>query len=140
MFTNQSIDLTFNHFGLAVKDEEKSKDFLEKMNYVCHKEVFDKNQNVTAILMKHDSHPDIEIISKLKNDDVTPIDKILKNNLSATYHIAFETSHLDDIESYMKESNLRFMKIVDNMYSPLFDKEVSFHMTDFLGLVEIIHA
>ena len=78
--------LKFNHFGLAVKNSLKSHQFLASLDYTLYKDVLDNNQNIRAALMQHQDHPDIEIISKINHEDVTPIDNILKHKSSTIYY------------------------------------------------------
>ncbi len=132
--------LKFNHFGLAVQNSLKSQQFLVSLGYKLYKDVIDSNQNVNAVLMQHQIHPDIEIISKINYEDVTPIDNILKHNSSATYHICYECSDFESLKEDFKEEKVLFKQVVNKMYSPLFEKDVSFHITDSVGLVEIIHT
>ena len=132
-------DLKFNHFGLAVKDSNKSKFFFSQLGYKAHKDVIDDKQKVRALLMKKENHFDIEILSKIYHDDKSPIDNLLKDNKSAIYHICYECADIDKLIYDFKKENILFRKIVKEMFSPLFNKNVSFYMTDSVGVVEIIH-
>ena len=132
--------LKFNHYGLAVNNSLKTQQFLLSLDYTLYKDVLDNNQNIRAALMQHKDHPDIEIISKINHEDVTPIDNILKHNLSATYHICYECSDFESLKEDFKKEKISFKQVVKKMYSPLFEKDVSFHITDSVGLIEIIHT
>ena len=131
--------LKFNHIGLAVRDIDKAKKFLEFNGYSLLNEAIDPNQNIRASLMQHKTLFDMEIISKINQSDITPIDKLIQHNSSAIYHICYECNEIDKLRNEMKENNLFFKEIVKKMYSPLFKKEVSFYITDSIGMVEIIH-
>lgn len=133
-------DLKFNHFGLAVRDKDKSETFLSNLGYKLKKEAVDKNQNVRAMIMKHPIYFDVEIISKINSNDVTPIDNIINKNASAIYHICFECSEINNLEAEMEKKNLMFKQIVKRMFSPLFNKDVSFYYTDSMGIIEILHV
>ena len=99
----------------------------------------DNNQKVRAMIMSHPIYFDIEIISKIRPTDKTPIDNVIINNKSAIYHICFECSDIKKLEKEMKKKNLLFKKIVKTMFSPLFKKNVSFYFSDSMGIIEIIH-
>tara|TARA_B100001769_G_scaffold261449_1_gene242911 strand:+ start:511 stop:924 length:414 start_codon:yes stop_codon:yes gene_type:complete len=132
-------DLKFNHFGLAVKDSNKSKFFFNKLGYKEYKDVIDDNQKVRALLMKKENYFDIEILSKIHHDDKSPIDNLIQDNKSAIYHICYECTDIDKLIYDFKKENILFRKIVKEMFSPLFNKDVSFYLTDSIGVVEIIH-
>jgi len=132
-------NLKFNHFGLAVKNKKKSEVFLLNLGYKKKKEVIDNNQKVRATIMTHPVNFDIEIISKIRQSDVTPIDRLISINSSVIYHICFECSDIKKLEIEMKKKNLLFKKIVKRTFSPLFNKDVSFYFSDSMGIIEIIH-
>ena len=89
--------------------------------------------------MSHPTNFDIEIISKIRQSDVTPIDRLISINSSVIYHICFECSDIKKLEVEMRKKNLLFKKIVKKMYSPLFNKDISFYISDSMGIIEIIH-
>lgn len=132
-------DLKFNHFGLAVKDSNKSKSFFNKLGYHAFKDTIDDNQKVKALLMKKENHFNIEILSKIHHEDKSPIDNLIQDNRSALYHICYECDDIDQLVFDFKKENILFRKIVNKMFSPLFNKDVSFYLTDTIGIVEIIH-
>tara|TARA_B100000575_G_C23135414_1_gene659483 strand:+ start:318 stop:728 length:411 start_codon:yes stop_codon:yes gene_type:complete len=132
-------NLKFNHFGLAVKNKKKSEVFLLNLGYKKKKEVIDNNQKVRAMIMTHPVNFDIEIISKIRQSDVTPIDRLISINSSVIYHICFECADIKKLEIEMKKKNLLFKKIVKRTFSPLFNKDVSFYFSDSMGIIEIIH-
>ena len=70
--------LKFSHFGIAVSDFNKAKNFFLGTGYQISESVIDENQNILATLIKHENQSDIEIISKINQDDITPIDKLIK--------------------------------------------------------------
>ena len=88
---------------------------------------------------KKENHFDIEILSKIYHDDKSPIDNLIKDNKSAIYHICYECADVDKLIFDFKKENILFRKIVKEMFSPLFNKNVSFYLTDSIGVVEIIH-
>jgi len=133
-------ELKFNHFGLAVRDKSKAETFLNNLGYKWKKEVDDMNQNIKAGIMFHPLYFDIEIISKIRSEDKTPIDNLIKNNSSALYHICFECTNINKLEIEMKEKNLLFREIVKKIYSPLFERDISFYYSDSIGIIEILHV
>ncbi len=132
-------NLEFSHFGVAVTDLEKSKSFFVAMGYKIKKSEFDSNQNIVATLITHEAQPDIEIISKSDPNDKTPIDGIIKNNSSAIYHVCYKCSNIEGFLQECSKNNIFIRQIVKPSYSILFDKDVSFYITDSIGLIEIIH-
>ena len=132
-------ELKFNHFGLAVKDIDKSQTIFNKLGYKLFKDAIDNNQKVKAYLMKKENHFDIEILSKINHDEKSPIDNLIKDNRSAIYHTCYECKDIDKLIYDFKKENIVFRQIVKKMFSPLFNKNVSFYLTDSIGVVEIIH-
>ena len=130
--------IEFSHFGLAVDNFSKTKEFLFKFNYTEFKSEFDKVQNVHASLMVHEKFPSIEILSKLNKDDVTPIDNIIKNNNSAIYHMCFKCLNKNLFIKKLEENNISYRQITKTSMSPLFNFPVTFYMTESIGLIEII--
>ena len=80
--------LKFSHFGIAVSDFNKAKIFLGT-GYQISESVIDENQNILATLIKHENQSDIENNIKINQDDITPIDKLIKKIMSLIYHICF---------------------------------------------------
>ena len=64
---------------------KSKKFFLGTPGYQVSESVIDENQNILATLIKLENQSDIEIISKINQDDITPIDKLIKNNMSLIY-------------------------------------------------------
>ena len=131
--------LKFSHFGIAVSDFNKAKNFFFCTGYQISESVIDENQNILATLIKHENQSDIEIISKINQDDITPIDKLIKNNMSLIYHICFFCKNINSFIDESQDKNNSLREIVKPIYSPLFKKEISFFITESIGLVEIIH-
>ena len=121
--------IEFSHFGLAVDNFSKTKEFLFKFNYTEFKSEFDKAQNVQASLMVHEKFPSIEILSKLNKDDVTPIDDIIKNN----------NSHLRICENnYRFSGHVSILKNVshnnpEHAFLSFSQENVLFHGENFMG-------
>ena len=133
-------ELKFNHFGIAVKDSKKSQKIFYKQGYTLIKDVIDKNQNIKASLIRKEKQFDIEIISKININDKTPIDTLIQDNKSAIYHICYECKNIDKLIGDFKKENIWFKNVVKRMHSPLFNKDVSFYVTDSIGVIEIIHV
>jgi len=132
--------LEFSHFGLAVSDFEKAKRFFVYMHYDVIKSEFDKQQNIVATLLENASQPSIELISKLRKDDKTPIDNIIKDNSSAFYHLCYKCADIDLCLKNIIANDINIRQISKIAYSPLFNSEISFYITDSIGLIEIIHT
>ena len=64
---------------------------------------------------------------------------LIKDNKSAIYHICYECENIDKLIDNFKKENIWFKNVVKRMHSPLFNKDVSFYITDSIGVIEIIH-
>ena len=132
-------ELNFSHFGLAVNDLNDAESFFINFGYKISKSEFDYNQNIQASLLEHPINPTIEVISKAKSSDKTPIDNILRNNDNSIYHICFECKNIKKFTKAVSESNTGLRQITKSTYSPLFKKKITFYITTKIGIIEIIH-
>ena len=133
-----SFGLDFHHFGLALKNENDSKIFLNGMGYEFGEKIYDKNQNVNLIFCKSKDKPSVEII--LPGIGQSPIDQILKRYDESIYHLCFSSMNLALTLELINKSGLRVVTISKPTPAILFDmKEVSFYHISGFGIVEIIN-
>lgn len=129
--------LSFHHFGLAVKSPESALRLLRGMGYTVGETLREPIQNVHLILCTHPSAPDVEII--FPTETPGPVDAILAKSRERIYHLCYE---IDDPEATLAEIEAKGLRVV--CVSPpqpalLFsNRKVSFHYVEGFGLIELL--
>ena len=128
--------LTFDHFGLATRDVEKTLGFLEGLGYEIPESIYDPLQEVHLVLCTHDEMPAVEVIYGLEN---SPIEGILSQQPQSIYHLCYRSADLSSSLRAMKQAGYRALAVSPPKPAVLFaGKPVSFYMISGFGLIEII--
>lgn len=129
--------LTFDHFGLAVREPTAARVYLRGLGYEERNKVFDPLQQVNVAMFCHGTMPDVEVI--WSGDGPSPIDRILKRNDSTVYHLCYASSDPQRSIAAMEAEGLQVMTVVDARPALLFGGDlVSFHYVGRFGLIELI--
>jgi methylmalonyl-CoA/ethylmalonyl-CoA epimerase len=131
-------DLKFHHIGIAVKNFEKSLSYYQRLGYKRLNQdiVRDNLHKVDLILLQHDSHPDIELVSPFDNN--SPIGKYLKNSDVAMYHLCYEVDDFDYVVNSLKKE-FRVFSVVKPKPAILFNNRlVAFYYLHGIGLIELL--
>jgi hypothetical protein len=128
--------LTFHHFGLAVRKQDRAIFFLRDLNYRIGQRIYDELQNVNLIMCEHDQMPDVELIYPA--DSPGPLDNWLRDQHSIIYHLCYTCDNLDLTLSRLRDRH-RIITISPPKSAILFDyKLVSFYQVHGFGIIEII--
>lgn len=135
----QSYGLTFDHFGLATRDAEKTLAFLRGLGYMTPGAVHDPLQRVNLVLCHHAAMPAVEVI--FEADDAGPLDAILAQQPQSIYHLCFRSRDLVATLDVIRAAGLRVMVVSPPKPAVLFGgRPVSFYMVRGFGLIEIIEG
>ncbi len=111
--------LTFHHFGLAVRRPDEARKFVTRLGYTLGESVFDPAQNVHLQLYTHATQPAVEII--WPGDTTGPVDKLAQRHTSGIiYHLCYETDDLTAAITRLEEAGLRPICISKPTPAPLF--------------------
>src|SRR4051812_16609387 len=80
-------ELTFHHFGLALRSKEKASLFLQGLGYTIGEFMLDPLQNVYVNLCKGDNLPTIELVIPAASGG--PLDKYLERQNTVFYHTCY---------------------------------------------------
>lgn len=131
-------ELTFHHFGLALKRERSALNFLRSLGYSAGKLIYDPEQNVNLRLCKHKLMPAVEIVLP-GEDGESPLTPILKQHSEIIYHTCYETENLSKTLSFFEENNVRCMCVSKPKPAILFGgRYVSFYQIIGFGLIELL--
>lgn len=129
--------LRFHHLGLAVREPEKARSFLEGLGYCIGETVFDPLQNVNLMMCIAHDMPDVEIISSA--DGKSPIDNIIGRQDALIYHTCYTTDNLQKSIAAVETAGHRIFCVSAPKEAILFDgREVSFYQVAGFGTIEII--
>jgi hypothetical protein len=131
-------NLEFHHIGIAVNDFKHSLLYYKMLGYKeLNKNIIrDKLQQVDLILLRHDVHPDIELVKPF--NDKSPINNYLKNNNVLMYHVCYEVDSFSEVVHSLKE-NFRVFNVVKPKPAILFDNRlVAFYYLHGVGLIELL--
>jgi catechol 2,3-dioxygenase-like lactoylglutathione lyase family enzyme len=132
--------LTFHHFGLAVRRPEAARVFVSTLGYRLGESVFDPAQNVHLQLCVHDTHPAVEII--WPGETKGPNEKLIEcHPAGIIYHVCYETRDLPAALEQFEEAGLRVFCISPPTPAKLFGgRNVSFYKVTGIGLIEILEG
>ena len=133
-----ALDLTFHHFGLAVRTPEPARLHLQGLGYRLGPAVYDPNQNVHLIMGEHDTQPGVEII--YPGPGPGPVDLLVQRHESGIiYHLCYETPDLARTLEQWNQLGVRIDCVSPPKPAPLFGgRLVSFYRVKGLGLIEIL--
>ena len=132
---NDKSILSFHHYGLAVKDFQKSLSFYKQLGYNCDAPVIDPLQNVELIFCTSRNHPSVELIRPL--NDKSPAHGFLKIYNEMIYHTCYEVNDTENINDIFP--NHRAILTSKPTPAILFDSRmVSFYYIEGVGLIELL--
>lgn len=132
------LNLKFHHIGVAVKEFNKSLDFYKLMGYQKVNEdiIRDELQEVDLYLLKHKTHPAIELVKPYNEN--SPVNIYLKENDNNIYHYCYEVSCFEEIEKDLKKQ-FRVFNVSKPKPAILFNNRlVSFYYLHGVGLIELL--
>ena len=132
------LDLKFHHVGVAVKNFNKSLDFYQLMGYEKVNEdiIRDELQKVDLYLLKHKTHPSIELVKPY--DDNSPVNNYLKESDNNMYHYCYEVLSFEEVEKALKKQ-FRVFNVSKPKPAILFNNRlVSFYYLYGVGLIELL--
>ncbi len=129
--------LSFDHFGLATRDADKTLDFLRGLGYRTPDTIHDPLQAVTLVLCTHASMPAVEVIFAAEADG--PLEAILAQQPQAIYHLCFRSRDAAASVAAIKAAGHRIRVVSPPKPAVLFDSlPVSFYLVGGFGLIELI--
>jgi len=135
----RQLGLTFLHLGLAVRNPDAARRFLEALGYREGEFIFDPEQNVNLMLCTHPAMPDVEIICPA-SEGKSPVDRLVQRHANGiVYHMCYTAPDLKASLDAMKQVGLNPFCVAPPKPAVLFGGEkVSFYLIDGMGLVEIL--
>jgi Glyoxalase/Bleomycin resistance protein/Dioxygenase superfamily len=131
--------LHFHHIGLAVADPDVTFRFLALQGYTEGNMVYDPLQRVNLAMRHHQIMPDFEVI--WPGSEPSPIDKMIKRHGTMMYHCCYETDRVDDALKIITDAGFDVAMVSPPKPALLFGgREVSFHLIDKFGLIELLSA
>lgn len=131
----ENVKLKFHHIGIAVYDFEKAISFYKDQGYHKDVEIYDPEQNVEVVVLRHLSSPCIELLAP--HDEKSPVNNILSRSGSTPYHICYEVEHMEEALKELRKE--KFMPVSKPKVSNAFDnRRVCFLVKKDIGLIEII--
>jgi hypothetical protein len=124
-----ALNLSFHHFGLAVRQPAPAISFLSSLGYEMGEPVYDPEQNV---------QPAVEIVYPGKGPG--PVDYLVqRHEAGIIYHPCYETPDLARALEQLAQSGVRADCVVAPKPAPLFGgRRVSFYRVKGMGLIEIL--
>jgi hypothetical protein len=131
--------LHFHHIGLAVAEPDVAFRFLGLQGYTEGNRVYDPLQHVNLAMRHHQIMPDFEVI--WPGSEPSPIDKMIKRHGTMMYHCCYETDRVDDALQIITDAGFDVAMVSPPKPALLFGgREVSFHLIDKFGLIELLSA
>lgn len=131
-------DLTFNHYGLAVKQDKEALTMLEALGYATGERIHDKLQNVYVRLCTAPGQPTIEIVQP-GDEGKSPVDSIISKYNELIYHACYETPDLGKTLASIEAAGLRCMTLSERKPAVLFGgRHVSFYRILGWGILELL--
>jgi hypothetical protein len=133
-----ALNLSFHHFGLAVRQPAPAISFLSSLGYEMGEPVYDPEQNVHLIMGSHPTQPAVEII--YPGNGPGPVDHLVqRHETGIIYHSCYETSDLTRTLEEMAQCGVRADCVVAPRPALLFGgRRVSFYRLKGMGLIEIL--
>lgn len=130
--------LTFNHHGLAVRNDAAACAFLTLLGYAIGPLVVDPVQNVRLRLCQHASLPTVEIVMPGESGP-SPLDGYVARQDALLYHTCYEVVDRNAVLSDLEMAGLRVFEVLPPTPAILFgNRLVSFHMIAGFGLIELL--
>ncbi|MDB5579761.1 MAG: methylmalonyl-CoA epimerase [Bradyrhizobium sp.] len=129
--------LTFNHHGLALRDDAQAILFLQTLGYAIDDLVHDPVQDVRLRLCTHEHLPAVEIV--MPGDGPGPLDGILSRTDTLLYHSCYEVEDRQAVLEMLEDRGLRVFDMLQPTPAILFgNRKVSFHTIVGYGLIELL--
>lgn len=139
MTTSLLSSLTFNHLGLAVKDDKAALTMLGAMGYAAGERIHDPIQNVHVRLCFAERFPTVEIVQPGDGPGKSPVDGVISKYNQMIYHTCYETRDLDETLAEYRRLGLQVLTLSQRQPAVLFGgRHVSFHMIQGVGIVELL--
>ena len=130
--------LTFNHHGLAVRNDGAACNFLTVLGYAIGPLVVDPVQNVRLRLCQHADLPAVEIVMPGESGP-SPLDGYVSRQDALLYHTCYEVTDRDAVLHDLETAGLRIFEVLSPTPAVLFNNRlVSFHMVAGFGLIELL--
>lgn len=129
--------LTFDHFGLAVRDPAAALRVLHGLGYESGEQVYDPLQNVNLVWCEHTDMPAIELVSPAETPG--PLQNILSDQPEMLYHLCYSSADLEASVAAISQSGIRVLPVAEPKPAVLFGgRKVGFYQVRGFGLVEIV--
>jgi hypothetical protein len=129
----------FHHCGLAVRSPEHSFRYLAALGYTEGAVEYDPLQRVNVAMRHHAEMPDVEVI--WPGDGPSPIDRFIKGQDSMIYHLCYTTADAAATIVSLERAGLQVCAVSEPRPAVLFGGlDVSFHLVEGIGLIELIHG
>lgn len=133
----ENFGLTFDHFGLAVRDPDGALRVLHGLGYDSGDSVYDPLQNVNLIWCEHAEMPAVELVSPAETPG--PLQNILSEQPEMLYHLCFSSANLEASVAAIRDAGIRVLPVAEPKPAVLFGgRKVGFYQVRGFGLVEIV--
>jgi hypothetical protein len=131
----KTIDLSFNHIGLFVKNIKKSEKYIAPFLKLNKKKIiFDKKLKIKVKLYFDNKKICYELVEPYGRNN--PVSGFLKRGSNILNHIAYSTKNFRLAITFLKKKN--FMQISKINYSKVFKGKIVFFLSPLNYIVEII--
>lgn len=131
-------NLSFHHYGLAVKKDDEALKMLEALGYEPQTRIHDPAQNVYVRLCIAPGQPTIEIVQP-GDEGKSPIDGIISKFGEMIYHSCYETPDLAQTLETIESAGLRCLPLGERKPAVLFGgRHVSFYKIFGWGILELL--
>jgi len=131
----KTIDLSFNHIGLFVKNIKKSEKYIAPFLKLNKKKIiFDKKLKIKVKLYFDNKKICYELVEPYGRNN--PVSGFLKRGSNILNHIAYSTKNFRLAITFLKKKN--FMQISKINYSKFFKGKIVFFLSPLNYIVEII--
>ena len=131
----KTIDLSFNHIGLFVKNIKKSEKYITPFLKLNKKKIiFDKKLKIKVKLYFDNKKICYELVEPYGRNN--PVSGFLKRGSNILNHIAYSTKNFRLAITFLKKKN--FMQISKINYSKVFKGKIVFFLSPLNYIVEII--
>ena len=127
--------MKFHHIGYATINLDESINAFKKLGFAVGEIINDDYQNVRIAVLSKSNHPLIELITPKNNEN--PINRYIKDNNTAPYHIAYTVKNINDAVSLLRKKG--FVVATKIMTSVAFNSnKMIFLYNKQTGLIELI--
>lgn len=129
--------MKIHHYGLAVKNIEKSMEVFRLLGYEVGDVIIDPTQKVQLSFIKPPSGALIELVCD--RDENGPTSRLVNKQGSGFYHVCFE---VDDMEQAIKDFKCKKYSLLHQPTAAVaFDgREIAWMYHQDIGLIELLEA